>query len=185
MKPCDFIEDQTKCTKEPNGYAPKSPTDETCWRYRVGLEHCNWVSLIDEGERKFKWPTKKRRGSEMRTLDIGMHRFTAIRVLDKPGDGGACHSYHIGLVDLGEDSPSDEFGYVKFQKGPVKENEVNGCFMEDLIAICIDRLRSFQAGEFACTENGEALVSLERALHWLNHRTRDRQARGVEGKSVE
>jgi hypothetical protein len=47
--------------------------------------------------------------------------------------------------------------------------------------ICIDRLRSFQSGDFKCRENALALTKLEEALHWLNHRTRDRQSRGVEG----
>jgi hypothetical protein len=118
----------------------------------------------------------------MRKLDIGnYHRFTEINVGDKPGFGGACHEYYISRVDDEEVGPVGGFGHVKFQKGPVQEHGVNGCFQEDLIAICIDRLRSFQAGDFACRENALALTKLEEAMHWLNHRTRDRQDRGVEG----
>lgn len=116
----------------------------------------------------------------MRKLYIeNYHRFTEIHVLDEPGDGGACHEYDV--VEKTDGDKTRTFATVKFQKGPVQEYGVNGCFQEDLIAICIDRLRSFQAGDFACRENALALTKLEEALHWLNHRTHDRQNRGVEG----
>jgi len=116
----------------------------------------------------------------MRKLDIGnYHRFTEIEVLDEPGHGGACHEYQVLQKTEGEITSC--LAGIRFQNGPVKEFGVNGCFQEDLIAICIDRLRGFQAGNFACRENALALTKLEEALHWLNHRTRDRQNRGVEG----
>ena len=117
----------------------------------------------------------------MRTLDVGQHRFTEINVLDEPGAGGACHLYSV--IQRASGDTTREFANIKFQEGSVKEHGVNGCFQEDLINICIDRLRSFQAGDFACRENALALTKLEEALHWLNHRTQDRQNRGVEGKS--
>ena len=117
----------------------------------------------------------------MRKLKIGQHRFTEVCVIDEPGDGGACHEYYISPSNLHETEIAGGFGFVKFQKGPVKENGVNGCHQEDLIAIVIDRLQCFQAGDFACRENALALTKLEEALHWLNHRTNDRRMRGVEG----
>lgn len=117
----------------------------------------------------------------MRKLDIGTNRFTEVNVKDEPGEGGASHEYYISRADGRDDLPAGEFGFVKFQKGPVKENGVNGCHQEDLIAIVIDRLRSFQAGPFSCRENALALTKLEEALHWLNARTQDRIAQGVEG----
>jgi hypothetical protein len=52
---------------------------------------------------------------------------------------------------------------------------------EALLAIQIDRLRSFQSGKFACRENAIALTHLEEAMMWLNKRTENRLARGVEG----
>ena len=115
----------------------------------------------------------------MRKLEIGSHRFTEVNVLDEPGEGGACHEYQVSEKTDGD--TTRQFSYVHFQNGPVKENGVNGCFQEDLIAIVIDRLNSFQAGEFACSENEMALNHLRTAMEWLNHRTRDRQDRGVEG----
>lgn len=116
----------------------------------------------------------------MRTLNIGVHRFTEAYAMDEPGEGGACHRY--GLTRVGDErKDAIAFGFVKFQKGPVKEHGVNGCFMEDLIAICIDRLRAFQEGEFKCEENRNALYGLEQAIEWLDIRTQDRRERGVEG----
>ena len=101
-----------------------------------------------------------------------------ISVMDDPGPGGANHYY---AVDVG----GTENGFdVRFQNGPVAENGVNGITQETLIAIAIDRLRCFQAGSFACRENALALTKLEEAMHWLHSRTRSRQARNVEGKSV-
>ena len=121
----------------------------------------------------------------LREINIGTKRFTSVCAMDEPGDGGACHRYKIMKTrnPNGGIYVPEQYADVKFQKGPVKENGVNGYFQEDLIAIVIDRLQCFQAGDYACMENGEALKKLYEALHWLNHRTADRQARGVEGKS--
>ena len=50
------------------------------------------------------------------------------------------------------------------------------------MAVVVDRLRGFQDGPFRCRENACALTHLEEALMWMGKRTRDRLARGVEGK---
>lgn len=115
----------------------------------------------------------------MRKVNIGTSRFTEVVCLDEPGAGNACHLYEV----VNKNDPSTLFAQVSFQNGPIQEAGVNGCHQEDLLAIVIDRLRSFQAGEYACRENALALTKLEEAMHWLNHRTADRQARGVEGLS--
>ncbi|MCK9587740.1 MAG: hypothetical protein M0Q93_00070 [Terrimicrobiaceae bacterium] len=73
--------------------------------------------------------------------------------------------------------------HIQFQNGPIQEAGVNGISGEALMAIQIDRLRSFQAGLYACRENALALTALEESLMWLQKRTRDRFARGVEGTS--
>ena len=115
-------------------------------------------------------------------LTTGTHRFTRVVCLDGPGAGGACHRYRIESVD--PDTPIAIFGSVNFQEGPVKENGVNGLHQEDLLEIVVDRLRCFQQGPFACRENSLALTKIEDAIRWLNHRTAERQARGVEGTST-
>ena len=100
-----------------------------------------------------------------------------IQVLDEPGAGGASHHY---LIACGDGSTQE----IRFQDGPIGECGANGSTQEVLIAICLDRLRSFQQGEFGCRENALAITKLEEAQHWLFHRTRARMERGVEGRSV-
>jgi len=115
----------------------------------------------------------------MRKVNIGTSKFTKVLAVDKPGEGGASHEYEIVSV-------KDKIDPIKirFQKGPIKEAGINGCHHEDLIAIVIDRLRSFQNSEFSCYENKRALLKLKEALLWLNCRTVDRQRQGVEGTSL-
>lgn len=122
----------------------------------------------------------------MREIQTVEHSVTQIFVLDDPGAGGACHSYII-VLKTGSDKDNDIRGRervaeIDFQNGPVQEVGANGCFQEDLIAICVDRLRSFQQGDFKCRENALAITHLEEALNWLNSRTLNRKQRGVEGK---
>lgn len=116
-----------------------------------------------------------------REVKIGRQRYTKVICLDEPGAGGACHNYEVRPIAPSDDVP---FAAVGFQNGAIKEAGVNGCFNEDLIAIVIDRLQGFQSGEFKCRENALAITKLEEALHWLNHRTAEREARGVEGTLV-
>ena len=71
---------------------------------------------------------------------------------------------------------------ITWQNGPVQDaGGRNGAFIEDLLSICVARLEFYQDGEFRCRENALAITKIEEAVHWLEHRTRDRQARGVEG----
>lgn len=109
----------------------------------------------------------------------------SVTALDAPGDGGACHLYHIsGFTAARNPSASDRYSLeveLLFQNGPIPEVGVNGITHEALLAVLIDRLRGFQAGPFGCRENALALTKLEEAMHWLHHRTRGRMARGVEG----
>lgn len=113
-----------------------------------------------------------------------------ITVNDEPGAGGANHRYEITGFDTGNNpSRKDPEGYehsftkqvILFQNGPIGEADVNGLTQEVLLAIVIDRLRSFQNGPYACRENALALTKFEEGLHWLLSRTRARMSRGVEG----
>ena len=97
---------------------------------------------------------------------------------DKPGAGGANHSYRI--VDVDDDEKC--LGEIDFQNGPVPENGVNGVTEGALLAVVADRLRSFQGGQFSCRENAIALTKIEEALHWMHARTQNRVRRDVEGK---
>ncbi len=102
---------------------------------------------------------------------------TRVVVLDDKGQGGAHHEYKI--VAIG--APYPEVADIDFQNGPIKEFGTNGCTQEDLLRIVEHRLECFQEGDFKCRENAIALTKVQEAMHWLNHRTADRIARGVEG----
>lgn len=109
-----------------------------------------------------------------------------ITVTDQPGAGGANHRYVVQGYDAHTNvsaKPADEKydTVVLFQNGPINEVGVNGITQEVLLAIVADRLRSFQAGPFACRENALALTKIEEAQHWLQQRTIARMRRGVEG----
>ena len=121
----------------------------------------------------------------MRTLTDhklnGLNDLLVITVMDEPGQGGACHEYEIRLPAT---DGTNKTWPISFQNGPVKEAGFNGLSQECLLAIVIDRLRSFQSGQYACRENALALTDCESALMWLQKRTRDRLARGVEGTNT-
>ena len=76
---------------------------------------------------------------------------------------------------------SSEYIKIKFQDGPIGHNGVNGCQVEDVIAVLIDRLRDLNIPPYNTRETSLAITALEEADNWLNRRTRDRIKRGVEG----
>ena len=110
----------------------------------------------------------------------GLNEALSIRVVDEPGQGNACHEYVIIFDNVNLDC-----GYgaciISFQNGPIQEVGINGISNEALLAIVEDRLVGFQSGEYACRENAIALTKIQEAMMWLQKRTRDRIARGVEG----
>lgn len=113
-----------------------------------------------------------------------------IEVTDEPGAGGANYRYEITGFDT-QSNPSrpDSARYavsyfrevILFQNGPIKEAGVNGITQEALLAIVIDRLRSFQRGPYPSDSNQKALDHAMLSLSFLQDRTRERIKRGVEG----
>ena len=111
--------------------------------------------------------------------------------MDEPGPGGANREYAITFHDPkhggAERSPiSDKHGrncIISFQDGN-PDVGINGISNEALLAIVEDRLEGFQGGRFACRETAVALTKIQEAMMWLQKRTRDRVARGVEGTQV-
>jgi hypothetical protein len=110
--------------------------------------------------------------------DSANHQLT-ISVLDEPGQGGANHQYSIRWKN--ERDETEPHCFIGLQDGPLKEFGVNGVTQEALLAIVIDRLRSFQSGPLSCRDNAIALTHCEEALMWLQRRTRERIKRGVKG----
>ena len=110
----------------------------------------------------------------------GLNEVLQIEVLDEPGQGNACHRYAIRPT-VGNASGV----LIEFQNGPLQETAYpNGLSNEALLAVVEDRLLGFQSGPYACRENACALTKLQEAMMWLQKRTRDRMARGVEGTNV-
>lgn len=112
----------------------------------------------------------------MRKLEIGSEKYTTVFAADEKEFNA---NYHYHVVDSSDHAAM--IGEVKFQKGPIKEAGVNGVMNEDLIAMVIDRLNSFQESDYKCRENAIAITKLEEALLWLRKRTMDRERRNVEG----
>ena len=113
----------------------------------------------------------------------GVDTALTIKVLDEPGPGGASHLYRV--TARGGENYHEVLATIRFQKGGVYESGINGLTNEALLAIVLDRLTSFQAGRFACSENAIALTKVSEAIEWLHARTRDRTNRGVEGLATE
>ena len=110
----------------------------------------------------------------------GLNEALRIEVLDEPGQGNACHQYHVTPV-----SGNAKGVLIEFQNGPLQETgHPNGLSGEVLLAIVEDRLIGFQSGQYACRENAVALTKIQEAMMWLQKRTRDRMARGVEGTTI-
>lgn len=101
-----------------------------------------------------------------------------VAVLDEPSPTNACHIFET-CINRGHYRALTRTYY---QKGPIGEVGVNGTTNEAELAKVIHRLKGFQAGEFACDENEQALYHISQGLEILESRTADRKARGVEGK---
>lgn len=116
----------------------------------------------------------------------GLNESVNIIVMDEPGPGNACHHYRIEPITLPGDHPEGAINpcTIRFQNGPIAEAGVNGISNEALLAVVEDRLLGFQSGQYACRENAIALTKLQESMMWLQRRTRNRVARGVEGTSV-
>ena len=68
------------------------------------------------------------------------------------------------------------------QNGPIKENGVNGCQVDEIVIAAREIIAGLNA-KFPCRENSCAITKLDEAIMWLRERKRIREARGVEGKS--
>lgn len=71
------------------------------------------------------------------------------------------------------------FIQIVFQHGHPNEVGVNGCRIEDVLDVAVDRLLDFQGRNLACEENAEALEYLYQAREALLRRRRRREQQGV------
>ncbi len=99
--------------------------------------------------------------------------FDSIHHLDADGNPG------------GGNSTGPGFG-IAWQHGPLREGKnryrQNGSFVETVTGAVLDRMHFYQSTQFACESNARVIEHLEAAIREMQARTRDREARGVEGK---
>jgi hypothetical protein len=106
--------------------------------------------------------------------------FTAVNHVDDEGNPAGGSVSGLGLAIVWQSGPIKLVGATSLSLcGP--RREPNGAFVEDVIAAAKQRLEHYQTSKFNCRENALAITKLEEALHWLQARTADREARGVEG----
>ncbi len=79
-----------------------------------------------------------------------------------------------------DENDSRVFLQVNYQDGIVGDGGQSGAFVEDVLEAARQRLMFFQQSKFRCRENAIALTKIEEALQWLDWRTRNRLAEGVE-----
>ena len=151
------------------------------------MEVVHIAQIVDNIEitNEYRRPIKEK-GISMKTsreITLAKNKYTRIFAIDERGPGNGNHSYTIRYRASynGELRHYDEQQVIRFQRGPIHIEGVNGIQNEDLLAIVADRLLSFQEGDYACKENEKALLSTTEALRVLQERTADRVERGVEG----
>ena len=95
------------------------------------------------------------------------------------------------MYDLPAGGMVDGLGLsIQWQNGPRGIDDYgelgppNGAFVETVIAAAKQRIEWYQEvseGKFACDENRQSIIYLNKVLGLLDQRTKDRQQRGVEG----
>jgi len=97
--------------------------------------------------------------------------------------------YKYELANFEEDVAELNQCLQFIHKVPVAKDSPNlttlfdGTTNEEVLRVLIDRLQFLQA-KFSCRENVIVITKLEEMLMWLEKRTAERKARGVEGKVV-
>ncbi|MFM9873340.1 MAG: hypothetical protein ACKVQS_07740 [Fimbriimonadaceae bacterium] len=76
----------------------------------------------------------------------------------------------------------NEFVKITFQHGDPAVEGINGCRIEDLIDIVVEKLLDFQGRDLACEENATALYHLDLAREALLLRRRRRENQGLIGQ---
>ncbi len=77
------------------------------------------------------------------------------------------------------DTVERPFVRVTWQRGLPDEVGLNGCRIEDVLAVAADKLKVYQEGPLACEENDDALRSIADAVEAMEARHRRRVEQGV------
>jgi hypothetical protein len=94
------------------------------------------------------------------------------------------HRYELDSFEGGAKQVIQFIEKVPIAEGSTELRTVNdGTTNEEVLAVLLDRL-NYLNQKFPCRENALAITKCEEALMWLNRRTANRVARGVEGKQI-
>ena len=88
-------------------------------------------------------------------------------------------NHHAPFITVNHEENTIQF---KIQKDPIGEVGINGCQVDDMIATAKTIIEGLNK-KFPCRENSVAITKLDESLMWLEKRKKDREDRGVEGKS--
>ncbi len=102
---------------------------------------------------------------------------------DYRADDRAHHGYRVEVYDRYGGKPDGGMVAscdIQFQNGGLKETGPNGITDQALLAIVLDRVRSFNDGPYRCRENSMMITKLEEALMWGEKRVNDRAHHNVE-----
>lgn len=94
------------------------------------------------------------------------------------------HKYVLANLENAENGQTIQFiekAQASYTPELVTVND--GTTNEEMLSVLIDRLQFLQA-KAPCRENAIVITKLEESLMWLNKRTADRKARGVEGTAA-
>ena len=94
------------------------------------------------------------------------------------------HNYELDSFEAGE---PQKLAFINKKVKDLGTGELitihNGTTNEEVLKMLIHRLGEM-GKKLPCRENSLAITKLEEALMWLEKRTADRKARGVEGKAL-
>ena len=93
------------------------------------------------------------------------------------------NKYALLQFKRNEATDTQEFQEVTFYKMNPDGSYENGTTIEEMLRVSIERLNDLNS-KFPSRENALSVTKLQEALMWLNARTADRKARGVEGKHL-
>ena len=118
--------------------------------------------------------------------------YIVVKTADYRATDNAHHKYTIEVLSgipltAGDETKSEdsvETCELNFQNGGLKEVGPNGITDQALLAVVLDRLRSFNDGPYRCRENSMMITKIEEALMWGEKRGNDRSRRNVEGERI-
>lgn len=90
------------------------------------------------------------------------------------------NKYALLQFKRNEATDTQEFQEVTFYKMNPDGTYENGTTIEEMLRVVSERLTDLN-GKFPCRENALAITKVQEAKMWLEARTKDRIARGVEG----